>query len=204
MRHIRYRIVVVLCMLSFGFGLFPNVSHSQDASPTQQAPLPKQEICTPEEIAAAEFGVTESPLGAALVSPAAHPDEDLYVVKITLQKDACVSYADHYLHEGAIIWLVDSGEIEFDFQPIVGWPAPELAFQTSNGDLEKVTPLMHLQAGDWVSTDRAVNYSYRNIGEEDAVVIMTVLEKHWIVPDEDPDGITMFAAGCNSLCRKRR
>lgn len=204
MRHIRYRIVVVLCMISLGFGLFPNTSRSQNASPPSQAQLPKNEICTPAEIADAKDGVSESPMGAALVSPAAHPEDDLYIVKVILRKGTCVSYADHYLHDGAAIWLVDSGEIEFDFQPIADWPAPRLALQRGNGDQENVTPLMHLETGDWVSADRAVNYSYRNIGDGEAVVIMSVLERHWIVTGEDPDGIHLFAAGCNALCRKRR
>jgi hypothetical protein len=191
-------------LISFGFGLFPDVSRSQDASPTSQAHLPKKEICTPAEIAGAEDGVSESLVGAALVSPAAHPEDDLYIVKVILQKGTCVSFADHYLHDGAAIWLVDSGEIEFDFQPIAGWSAPRLALQRGNGDQENVAPLMHLEAGDWVSADRAVNYSYRNIGDGEAVVIMSVLEKHWIVTGEDPEGVYMFAAGCNALCRKRR
>jgi hypothetical protein len=128
---------------------------------------------------------------------------DLYVVKVTLPPDTCVGFSGHYLHDGAAIWLVDEGTVEFDFQPIVGWPSPDLLLERSSGIQEPITAQMRLEVGDWVSADRAVNYSYRNTGDIDAVIIMTVLENRWIVTENNVEAVTMFAAGCKGVCRRR-
>jgi hypothetical protein len=209
MRRTRYHVALVLCAFLFGLGLLPGLSRAQAATPMSPRNDFPPEFCTPTEIADGDMNIGESPEGGALVSPASAPDMDLYVVKVTLPPGTCVSYAGHYLHDGAAIWLIESGRVEFEIRPIVGWPAPDLMLQRKSGSQETVTARMVLEEGDWVSADRAVNYSYRYMDDEDgedddnAVITMTVLENRWIVTENQFEPITLFAAGCKGVCRRR-
>lgn len=204
MRHDPFRIVLILCALLVGLVLLPGTSSAQPATPTAESSVFPPEFCAPEEIGAAHEGIAESPLDGALVSPASAPGMDLYVVQITLDPGTCVSYTGHFLHDGAAVWLVDAGEIIFDFQLIQHRPVPDLALQPKDGARKSVTPMMHLAAGDWVSADRAVHYSYRNAGQEPAVVIMTVLENRWIFTGNEYDPVLTGVTDCKGICRNPR
>ncbi|MDQ2655031.1 MAG: cupin domain-containing protein [Chloroflexota bacterium] len=206
MRRTTSRVVLLFCMIVFSLGLVPTLSSAQSATPVPVLSglgYPP-EFCSPAEIDAALNGVAEWPVGGALVSPASAPGMDLYVVKVTLEPGTCVSYAGHFLHDGAAIWLVESGKVEFDFQLILGRPVPDLALGDSNGDSEPVAAFMQLEPGDWVTADRAVHYSYRNMGQEPAVIIMTVLENRWVYSGAEFSPISSGARDCNGACRNSR
>lgn len=204
MRRSQYRVVLVLCAFLFGLALVPGATRAQAATPTAVVNSYPPEFCTPEEIAAAEADVTEAPEVVSLVSPASSPGMDLYVIEVTLAPGTCVAFTGHFLHDGAAVWLVDSGEVTFDFQLIRNWPVPDLVMQPGNGNQEPASPMMHLSAGDWVSADRAVHYSYRNEGSEPAVIIMTVLEKRWIFTGTEFDPLVSAVTNCKGICRNPR
>ncbi len=208
MRRNWYRFGLLFCTFLFGLGLLPLASHANSATPTAVASLYPPEFCTPAEIEAMHSDDPELPLESpavdALVSPASVPDMDLYVVKITVPPHACVAFTGHFLHDGAVVWLVESGTLTFDFQLIRNRPVPDLVFQPHDGARQPVTPLLQLEEGDWVSTDRAVHYSYLNTEGTPAVITMTVLEKRWIYTGEEYDPILMAATECKGVCRNPR
>ena len=128
MRRSQYRVVLVLCAFLFGLALVPGATRAQAATPTAVVNSYPPEFCTPEEIAATEADVTEAPEVVSLVSPASSPGMDLYVIEVTLAPGTCVAFTGHFLHDGAAVWLVDSGEVTFDFQLIRNWPVPPCRF----------------------------------------------------------------------------
>jgi hypothetical protein len=204
MRRATNRIALVLWALLIALGSFPGISLAQEATPAAQEASFPTEFCTEAEILEGEFSIEESPFGAALVIPASAPDMHLYVLKVTLPPDSCVGFTGHYLHDGAVVWLVDEGTVEFDFQPIVGLSVPELSLHRATGAPEAVTSTMMLSVGDWVTADRAVNYSYRNTDDKDeAVIIMTVLENRLVVGEGEVTPPGMIAMRCKSVCRRR-
>jgi hypothetical protein len=146
------------------------------APPTARGDLP-EEFCTEDEIGLGIGGIIERPEGGALVKPFATSGRDLYLLELTLPKDTCLGYGSHYLHDGAITWMVQSGEIEFATQPIAGLPEATVTAYDATGEAITVsaTPTA-LGPGDWVTLDRAAEYSYRHVGDEPAVVIMAVNE----------------------------
>lgn len=204
MRRLARRFTPALVAVLFSLSLTPALSHAESATPTPGPISMPHEFCTPEEIDAGLRGISELPLYDVLVSPASAPGTDLYVVKVILEPGACLPYTGHFLHDGAAIWLVDSGEIEFDFQLIPGRPVPDLDLQHGSGNREPVTAFMHLEAGDWVSADRAVHYSYRNAGQTQATVIMTVLEDRWIYTGAEFNPIVSSITDCRGVCRNAR
>jgi mannose-6-phosphate isomerase-like protein (cupin superfamily) len=205
MRRTSNRVVLLLCTVVFILGLVPARSYAQTATPSATPTPYPPEFCPSEEINEAQDRITEWPAADALVSPASAPGMDLYVVKVTLQPGTCVSHAGHALHDGAAIWLVESGQIEFDFQLLRGQPVPDLTLQRASGDRGPATEFMQLNPGDWVSADRAVHYSYRNMGQEPAVIIMTVLENRWVYTGTEFSPI-LPAGGidCLGSCRNSR
>jgi hypothetical protein len=203
MRRTWYHVGLLLCTFLFSFGLLPELTRAQSATPTLPGSSSQQEFCTEAEIFKGEIFIEESPVGAALIGPASASDMDLYVVKVTLPPDTCVAYTSHYLHDGAAIWLIDDGTVEFDFQPITGWPAPNLTLERNDGTVEPVAAQMELKTGDWVAADRAVNYSYRNIGDGNAAIIMTVFENRVTFEESEPSPIITIAGGCKGVCRRR-
>lgn len=206
MRRSINRVILVLCTVFCSISLGTTLSVAQAATPvpTLSGFGYPPEFCSPAEIEAALTEIGESPVDGALVSPASAPDMDLYVVKVTLQPGACVSYAGHFMHDGAAIWLVESGNIEFDFQLILGKPVPDLGLWRGSGEPEPVAAFMQLKSGHWVTADRAVHYSYRNMGQEPAVIVMTVLENRWVYTGAEfsPIGSGMFE--CRAACRNSR
>ncbi len=199
MRVSAVRPVVILLAFSILVSVTSPITVAQDAqapeaTPTLRADLP-EEFCTAEEIDQGNRDITERPEGGALVKPAAIAGRDLYLLEVTLPPGTCVGYGSHYLHDGAMSWLVQSGEIEFATQPVAGMPVATVTGIGANGLGIAVseTPTT-LASGDWVTIDRAAEYSYRNAGSEPAVVLMAVNE--W-----DPFGNLMRS--CKGGCRKR-
>jgi hypothetical protein len=167
-----------------------------EATPTNRSNLPP-EICSAAEIAAGDTQLVEQPLmgSGANVQPADTPGRDLYLVILTLPPGSCVGYGSHYLHDGAIVWFVQEGEIEFATHPIGGLPpATVTAFDENLNPITISGTSVLLGPGDWVTLDRAADYTYRNAGTEPAVVLMTVNEV---------DPFLGFARSCKGGCRKR-
>lgn len=204
MRLSSRRFLPVLVALLFSLSLIPALSLTVSGTPVPGTTGLPQEFCTQEEIDAGVTGISELPPNDVLVSPASAPGTDLYVVKVILEPGTCLPYNGHFLHDGAAIWLVDSGDVEFDFQLIPGKPVPDLALQRGAGNREPVTTFMHLEAGDWVSADRAVHYGYRNAGQTQAIVIMTVLENRWIYTGKEFSPIGSIGEDCRGHCRNAR
>lgn len=203
MRRNWYSSVLVLCAFLFGVALVPGASWAQEVTPAA-TPTPLPEFCTEEQIAAGDSSIDEWPRGGAVVNPTSSPGMDLYVVEVILPTASCVSFTGHYLHDGAVIWLVKSGQVQFAFQPIDGWPAPDVMWEMQSPDPGATDWTATLNAGDWVSADRAVDYSYLAVsGGEDgnAVVIMTVLEKR--VPYDSGAQSAYDSGGrCKGVCRR--
>lgn len=204
MCRIARRLLFVLSAFLFGLGLIPGSLLAASGTPVPSATGLPDDFCTPEEIDAGLTGISEYPAYDVLVSPASAPGMDLYMVKVMLEPGTCVSYADHFLHDGAVVWLVESGQVEFDFQLIPGRPVPDLSLWRGNGDQESVSAFMQLKADDWVSADRAVHYSYRNSGQEPAVIMMTVLENRWVYTGAEFSPIGSGLFDCRGICRNSR
>lgn len=197
------RSVLLLCAFLFGLGLLPGALRAQAATPIPLQDDFPPEFCTPQEITNGEMNIEEFPEATALVSPASTPNMDLYVVRIKLPGHTCVSFTGHNLHDGAAIWLVESGKVIFSFQPIPNWPLPDLVFQPKDEDRLPGTAHMELTEDAWVSTDRAVHYSYLNPDDAEAIIVMTVLENRVIFTGNDVDATALDAAGCKGVCRRR-
>jgi hypothetical protein len=199
MRVSAVRPVIVMMMLSALLNITVPITVAQEtpvveATPTLRAELP-EEFCTEDEIDQGNRDIVERPEGGALVKPAITTGRDLYLLELTLPPGTCVGYGSHYLHDGAMSWLVQSGEIEFATQPVAGMPAATATGVGANGvDIVVSESPTTLASGDWVTIDRAAEYSYRNAGPEPAVVLMAVNE--W-----DPFGNLMRS--CKGGCRKR-
>lgn len=58
---------------------------------------------------------------------------------------------DHSLHDGAIVWYVKSGEVEFGIDLLEGSPPPDLTLLDSDGIAKPLATLMTLSAGDSLS-----------------------------------------------------
>jgi hypothetical protein len=201
------RVVSVRLVIAF-IALITLLQGTAIGTPAQATPEPEAEVeqsfrsnlpadfCTSDEIAEGDNEIVEDPLNGAEVEPAATPGRYLYFVRITLPPGSCVGYGSHYLHDGAIVWFVQEGAIEFAGQRIGGQPEPLITAMRADGTLISISgsPTV-LAAGDWVAFDRAAEYSYRNAGTEDAVVMMAVNEV-------DPFGESVMRS-CKGGCRKR-
>ena len=197
-------LLIAICLL-FSRGFAPPYASAQEATPQLENDLLVHDFeCSDEAQEAGLTGVGEMPLTGGIVSPASAPGQDLYLLEVTVPAGACVWFEDHFLHNGAIIWYVRSGQVEFGIDLLEGWPPPDLTLVRGDGTTEPATSLMTLSAGDSLSADRAVGYAYRNDGTEDAVIVMTVLENRWIWTGVEfspfPDG--MF--DCRGVCRNAR
>jgi hypothetical protein len=195
MRVVVFRPVLVLVALVMVLSTGPLDSWAQelppDATPTMRGNLPT-ETCTAAEITKGDNEIVEQPANGAQVEPAATPGRSLYLLVITMPPGSCVGYASHYLHDGAISWFVQAGEIEFSTQPIAGMPPAIVTAMDQDLNQIVVSSMpITLGAGDWVALNRAAEYTYRNAGPDPAVVLMAVDE-------DDP-----FARSCKGGCRKR-
>lgn len=196
-------ILVVALLLTGGFA--PSFASAQSATPeTADNLLDHAFTCSEEARQAGLMGVGEQPLNGGLVSPASAPGQDLYLLEVTVPAGACVWFEDHSLHDGAIVWYVKSGEVEFGIDLLEGSPPPDLTLLDSDGIAKPLATLMTLSAGDSLSADRAVGYAYRNDGSEDAVILMTVLENRWIWTGAEFSPIPDPMRDCRGHCRNIR
>ncbi len=217
MRQFRLSTLILVAAFLLTGGFAPSSASAQEATPVVEdehligddLPIGNDHLdhafaCSEEARQAGLAGITEQPWPGGVVSPASAPGQDLYLVEVTVPAGACVWFEDHFLHDGAIIWYVKSGDIEFGIDLLEGWPPPDLMLVSDDGTVKPVATLMTLSAGDSLSADRAVGYAYRNDGSEDAVLLMTVLENRWIYTGAEfspiPDG--MF--DCRGACRNSR
>ena len=142
------------------------------------------EICTAAEIARDGEQTRLTPGGNAIVRPAANQEQILYLLETTMPSEACLGFANHYLHDGAMLWHVTSGEVEFWIAPIADHPMATLQVGTPPTDEHPLgqvetavgTLAVTLKAGGWLSADSAVHYSFRSRGADESVILMTVLE----------------------------
>lgn len=202
MRGVQFRNVLLLIVCVCGLGLLPGASRAQAATPIPLQNDFPPEFCTPQEILAGDTLIKESPDPIPLVSPANAPNTDMYFVDVTLPPHTCVSFTGHDLHDGAAIWFVKSGSIEFQFQFILDWPFADLGIHLKHENPETVSGVTVLEEGEWVSADRAVHYSYRNTTDSDAIVTMTVIENRVNFLGNAQAGVD-YGAGCKGVCRRR-
>ncbi len=219
MRRFMRRSIATFCTLLILANMGMSGIRAQEATPIPSGPdtfFPPVDVrdigwllpppfCTDEEQMAGEFGVGEMPVGGALTRPAAAPNQDLYLLRVTLPERACVGYDGHYLHDGAMIWFVQQGTIAFKTRSIVGLPAADVVAGHGDGSPIALTGgAVDLAEGDWISIDRAANYTYRNTGQGDAIIMMSVLESRPAVTELEPEDGVMFLSGCKGLCRGKR
>lgn len=220
MRRFTRRSMLTLTLLVIVLGMRPIGTGAQEATPVAGSvgdflpPVAVQisggwvapaEFCDSEAIDAGSLDTIEAPFGGAAVRPASASNQDLYFLSVTLPEGACIGYGSHYVHDGAIVWFVQQGSVSFKTRSIVGMPAAEVTAWDANGfPIPLTTEAMELEAGGWISVDRAVNYSYRNAGEGDAVIMMAVLEQRPAEAALEPEPGDVILAGCKGLCRGRR
>lgn len=217
MYQLRLSALLLVIVLLLSGGLPPSLASAQEATPVigddhevghdLEIGGAQQEhafTCTEDAREAGFAGIGEQPWPGGLVSPASAPGQDLYLVEVTIPAGACVGFEDHMLHDGAIVWYLKSGDLEFGIDFLEGWPIPDLTLVGADGTIKPVATSMSLTTGDALSTDRAVGYAYRNVGAEDAVILMTVLENRWVWTGAEFSPIPDGAYDCRGICRNSR
>lgn len=204
MRLLPFRALVLVFIL-LGLAPGPPVTAAHPATPVVGDDyLETGFTCSEEAREAGRASVGEQPANGALVSPASAPAQDLYLLEVTVPAGACVWFDDHFLHDGAMVWYLQSGSVELALDLLEGWPPPDLTLVRAGGTVEPVSPTISLATGDWLSADRAVGYAYRNDGEEPAVILMTVLESRWVYTGEEFNPLTAGTFDCRGSCRNSR
>jgi hypothetical protein len=137
-------------------------------------------------------------------SPApATPEPDMvYLVVITLPPGHCMPYsAVGNDKEGAIVMIVQQGIVEYQWEPteegILGSApvrhgdesghAPPPYKGAADGEVLERVPIL-LYPGDWIRQNQRVQFSYRNVGGDSAVILKAV----WTVYDP---------GGCGGGCK---
>jgi hypothetical protein len=157
--------------------------------------------CTPpihEEMDVRPYGPIE-----AIVEPAVsneNPDHVLYLVEIILQPEECVTNETPGNQRfGAVVLMVQQGKVAYRWSTFVPAPGenvpvvPQTEPEVVRGDLAQVgnryaangvlyeddgvvlpdDPQI-LYPGDWLTQDQRVDFTYRNIGSEPAVILKAV------------------------------
>jgi hypothetical protein len=205
MRHLGLRAILAICLFFSVAVAIPFSTFALDATPTASSeawPPPKSTCGETAPIDPRDLSF-ESPVDGALVRPAGAPDQDLYLLEVTLPQDTCLAFDGHRRHDGAIVWYVQEGTITIDIAPVTGLPAPDISLGRGDGGIEQFLDSAILEEGDWISVDRMADYSYRNTGDSDATVLMTVLE-HRQVYDGGLNSAAQAAGGCRGLCKSSR
>ncbi len=124
---------------------------------------------------------------------------ELYMVVINLPPGQCMPYEAPGNHKnGAVVWIVQQGKVLYAWEPFPGadpTATPQIVRGDSEGNQDDLndsddgpgSPQI-LYPGDWVTQDRQVQVTYRNVGGDTAIVLKAVFAK--------PSG-----GGCPGDCR---
>jgi hypothetical protein len=203
MQRTAISMALVLSVLLSLFATAPIQLAAQESTPTPTLfSAPPTELCTAAEYSGWET-VPETPPGKEewevlpLDQPTEPPERILYLVVITLGPGKCIPYASPANQKnGAIVLVVQSGEIEFTAQASTDAPTAKVYFGDPDGPGENPgTSFMfgttkHVGPNQWVSQDDRVWFTYKNPSTVDDAVIWKVV---WAdrVPDE----------GCGGDCK---
>src|SRR4030095_16313545 len=127
-------------------------------------------LCSASETPLGESGITVEPKHGGLViipgSPGS-PANFLWVADITLVPQSCMKY---HTQDGPVVIFVRSGSIDY---AVSSATTPAATVKMGHLDApptiravprdEKVT----LNSGDWLTQDRKVWFTYRNLGPDD-------------------------------------
>ncbi len=112
----------------------------------------------------------------------------LYLVEIRLAPDECMPYsAAGNRKRGAIVMMVQQGTVRFQWEPLpsgIGGTDPVVVQGDAGGratpppggqagEVPQGTP-QTLFPGDWITLNQEVNFSYRNVGSDTAIILKAV------------------------------
>ena len=181
-----YRIIIavtfVFAMLVGVIGGSPPRSLAAQASPTPE-PTEPAELCLEDQVENWENEIDVQPFEyhEANVQPLDSAGQDLYLVVWTINPGACIPYmARGNQKDGAIVLIVQEGVVEFTAERFDVGSAAEVTWGHPDGE-GTVLPFgttQILNPGDWVTQNDQVWFTFRNTGNESAVILKAVL-----VPD---------------------
>lgn len=203
MRSVVFGTVIVIGLLVAGlFTSSPRpsvaLSATPDASPGSGTPIAMPgELCSAEELALGE-NVDRLPPGppAGVVRPEGTGRRVLYLTVMTLPPNACIGYRER---SGGVVLFVQEGTIVYTAR--FGEDTIVLKGDSDGYDCTTIRPgcdtiavasdaSVTVDANEWVSQENHAWYTFRNAGDEDAVVSVA----SWVLPYWGDDG-------CNSGCR---
>jgi hypothetical protein len=188
MRRLIVPVIAIVALLSVRLLRTPLLpSAAQNGAPAASpaaTPGAPAEMCSEEEILA-DDSIVRVPAHeneAAVIPHIGAPpgDKDLYLVVLTLPPGACLPYR---YRTGAVVIVVQKGTIlyqgHFTDAKVVkgdndGDPADDVTVTTD-------TPIP-LTAGEWITQDREMWFTFRNDGAGDAIVSVAVYANAWWLP----------------------
>jgi hypothetical protein len=175
----------------------PAPSAAQDATPVAGMAATPDAGCAEAD----EAAIDSQPPGTdeAVVNADWMGDDDLYLVVLTIPEDGCIAFR---ARTGAIILYVQQGTIVYEAR-LADMPDVSIVRGDSDGEDTAnvaVTPgtltaageEVTLNAGDWITQDRRVWFTFRNDGPGEAIVSAAA---YGVPPWRDDN--------CNSGCRGR-
>jgi hypothetical protein len=205
MRRVAIPAIVTVLLLLVGLSAGPaKLDAAQDGTPGSSPPgspppgvATPTPVCSPEEIAEGlEADVLPRGNEEGIVTPFVEAGgvEVLYVAVLTLPPDACIPFR---FREGAVVLFVQQGSVVYTALEYAGAEDPIVEKGDSDGSAGDNIAValgepVSLHAGDWITQDRTVWYSFRNSGSEDAIISAAV----FAAPPWDDER-------CQSGCRGR-
>jgi hypothetical protein len=169
-------------------------------APIPSRALSQEPAATPTECAGDGFDADvrpPNPNDAAVTpvfveaTPGATPtivedDRELYLVVVTLKPGECIGFdAFSNQKDGAVVWMVQQGKVEFiwrELEVIPGLP-PTITRGDLAGNHVDLSGMPEseqtLYPGDWVTQNRMVAVSFRNVGSDSAIILKAVYAKSW-------------------------
>jgi hypothetical protein len=124
---------------------------------------------------------------SVVATPGATPtieadDREMYLVVVTLDPDGCIGYnAPANRKDGAVVWMVQQGKVKYAWQEIVSGSMPGITRGDLAGNRDDISDepgkAHTLYPGDWVTQDRMVAVSIRNVGSDSAILLKAVYAK---------------------------
>lgn len=186
--------LIAACLISASIGWASTYSVAESSTPTAPPTVPTVEPCTDDYLAVDvrppdRFDAAATPVVVG-TSAAGTPipvtmDRELYVVVIILPPRGCIpSDAPGNQKDGAVVWLVQQGKVEYIWDQAAQVPSGWTPSVT-RGDLAgnridldgEAGVAQTLFPGDWVTQDRKVAASIRNIGGDSAMIVKAVYAK---------------------------